>query len=64
MNTFDYHVPTNEELQRIIMLREAYKELQTKIQFCCKPGRYRALAMTELEASAMWAIKSIVLEKE
>jgi hypothetical protein len=58
--TFAYHKPTVESLSKITNLRVAYSNLKAIIEATCPPSRERAVALTELETSAMWAIKSVV----
>lgn len=59
--TFAYHKPSAEGLVRVNALREGYSALATIVERNCPPSRERALAMTELELSAMCAIKSTVI---
>ena len=79
-NSFDHQVPTAEEAVLIGEVREAYKVLAAKLQGLkgqmqekekAEPGsvntnalRYISLAFTELEASGMWAVKSIVFARD
>jgi len=57
---YAYHKPSSRGLEAITRLREAYSTLQRTIEEVCPPSRQCALAITELEMSAMWAIKSVV----
>lgn len=57
---FAYHKPSSEGLARITGLRRAYSSLKTLIDATCPDCRQRAVAITELETSAMWAIKAVV----
>ena len=57
---FAYHRPSEDGLSRINALREAYSSLQRLIEEVAPASRQRAVALTELETSAMWAIKSVV----
>jgi hypothetical protein len=59
--TFAYHKPSEEGLRKITELREAYSTLKDHIEKHSPASRERAVALTELETSAMWAIKSVVL---
>lgn len=59
-NTFDYHTPSPAETHVIKETREAYKTLQTFL-LSLPETRERSLALTNLEQSAMWAIKGVVL---
>jgi hypothetical protein len=57
---FAYHKPSPEGLDRINKLREAYSNLQKVIEDTCPNSRQKSVAVTELETSAMWAIKAVV----
>jgi hypothetical protein len=57
---FAFHKPSPESLLFVTTLREAFSSLHTLIETTCPPSRERSVALTELETSAMWAIKSIV----
>jgi hypothetical protein len=60
--TFAYHKPSAESLQKIDKLREAFSGLEDMIKELCPKSREMSVAMTYLETSAMWAVKSIVHE--
>ncbi len=57
---FAYHKPSGIGLAKITELREGYSALKQLIQTVGTPSRELAVALTELETSAMWAIKSVV----
>jgi hypothetical protein len=57
---FAYHAPSASGIMRIQAIREAYSALKTTIEQLIPEGRPRSMALTELEASAMWATKGIV----
>jgi len=57
---FAYHKPSPDGLARITALREAYSVVQRMIEEQCPPSRQKSVAITELETSAMWAIKAVV----
>lgn len=57
---FAYHKPSADGLVRITALREAFSVVKAAIEMQCPESRHRSLAMTELESTAMWAIKAIV----
>lgn len=59
MNPFDYMKPSEEMLVTIQTTREAYKILYAHLQ-SLPASRERSVAVTELETSAMWAIKGLV----
>jgi len=58
--TFAYHEPSPAGLDKITELREAFTVLQHLIERLAPSSRQRALALTELEAAAMWAVKAVV----
>lgn len=58
--TFSYHKPSEAGLSKITQLREAYSKLQDLVDEVCPQSRERSIACTDLEGSAMWAIKSVV----
>lgn len=58
--TFAYHKPSEAGLETIRELREAFSALHDKIEAVAPHTRERSIALTELETSAMWAIKSVV----
>ena len=58
--TFAYHKPSEEGMERTTVLREAYSILREVIDDQCPNSREKSLALTELETSAMWAIKAVV----
>lgn len=58
--TFAYHKPGDEGYRRITELREAFSELQRKIQSVAPASRELSVALTNLEQAAMWAIKAVV----
>ena len=57
---FAYHKPSDDGLERITRLRDAYSAVQRTIEETCPSSRQKAVAITELETSAMWAIKAVV----
>lgn len=60
VNPFGYFKPNEEMLPLIQKVREAYTEVY-KFILTLPSSRERAVAITELETSAMWAIKGLVL---
>jgi hypothetical protein len=58
--TFAYHKPSPESLDAITRLRKAFSDLKAELEYRCPASRERAVALTELETSAMWAIKAVV----
>lgn len=62
-NNFKYHAATKDQSEKYIKLREKAKELAYMINELCPNSRERALAMTKLEESSMWANASIAREE-
>ncbi len=58
--TFAYHKPSEDGLSKITELRAAFSHLNDLIDKLCPVSRERAVAITDLESSAMWSIKSVV----
>lgn len=58
---FAYHKPSTDGMVKINALREAYSGLKALIEATCPPSRQLSVAITELETSAMWAIKLLFL---
>lgn len=59
--TYNYHKPSEAGLERIKKIREAYTALDNLIQELAPQSREKSIAITELETSAMWAIKAVVV---
>lgn len=57
---YAYHKPSPDGFEKINKIREAYSNLQRVIDTECPPSRHKSVAITELETSAMWAIKAVV----
>jgi hypothetical protein len=57
---FAYHKPSEDGKMKINQLREKYSILKRTIEVLCPDSRHKAIAITELETSAMWAIKAVV----
>lgn len=58
-NSFTYHAPKEEQLEKYELLRAKAKELAYLIDELCPGSREKSLAMTKLEESSMWANASI-----
>lgn len=54
--------PSQEQLDRILIVRALGKELGKAVILNALNGRERSLALTHLEECIMWAVKAIVLE--
>jgi hypothetical protein len=57
---FAYHKPSDDGFVRITAIREAYSVIKNLLETTCPPSRQLSVAITELETSAMWAIKAVV----
>ena len=58
--TFAYHSPSIDALSDLTQIREAFSRLSDLIEQLAPDCRERSIALTNLEQSAMWAIKAIV----
>lgn len=56
---FGYVALSDEQKQRVEALRTQYALLCELVEAAMPPGRERALAITDLESSCMWAIKGV-----
>lgn len=61
IKTFAHHTPSQEATDKIRTLRGAYSTLAEIIEHLAPNSREKAVAKTELETSAMWAIKAIAV---
>lgn len=57
---YAYHKPSEDGLAKITRLREFYSEGERLIREVCPPSRQQAVAITNNEQTAMWAIKAVV----
>lgn len=62
--TFDYHKPTDEQVERIAIVRKSCKSVAAVIWGNCPNGPDRTAAIRKLHEAMMTANKSIVLEGE
>ena len=60
VNPFGYFKPADTMLPLIQQTRDAYSVVH-KFLLSLPASRQRAIAITELETSSMWAIKGLVL---
>lgn len=56
---FTYHPPKGEKVALYEQLREAYRQLAILVAQTTPDSREKALAMTNLEQSSMWANAAI-----
>jgi len=61
IKTLAYHSPSAEGLRKIAEIRRAYSAVYDQILKTCPESRERSVALTELETSAMWAVKAVVV---
>ena len=57
---YAYHQPSPDGLTKINRLREHFSEGERLMREICPDSRQRAVAITNNEQTAMWAIKSVV----
>lgn len=57
---YAYHQPSDDGLARITRLREHFSEGERLMREVCPESRQRAVAITNNEQTAMWAIKAVV----
>ena len=57
---FAYHKPSDDGMRKITRIRESFSTVKRVIEHNCPESRQRAVAITELETAAMWAIKAVV----
>jgi hypothetical protein len=58
-----YHKPEPEDLPKIQTIRLMYRALVETVMAKCPQGRERQIALTKIEESCMFAIKSIVMQR-
>lgn len=56
---FTYHPPKGDQAERYQIIRDAAKHFADVVLCNAPPGRERALSMTQLEQSIMWANAAI-----
>lgn len=59
--SYNHHKPSADGLDKIGRLRKAFSSLHDLIESLAPSSRERSIALTELETSAMWAIKAVVV---
>lgn len=57
---YAYHKPSDAGLSKINKLREHFSEGERLIKEICPVSRQQAIALTNNEQTAMWAIKAVV----
>lgn len=59
--SFAYHQPGTEGLTKITRLRQAFSSVDALLKDLCPSSRELSVALTNLETTAMWAIKAVVI---
>ncbi len=59
--SYQYHKPSEDGLSKIAVLRQAFATIDDIMRENCPQSRELSLAITNLEQSAMWAIKAVVV---
>lgn len=60
IKTYAYHRPGDNGIEKIAKLRRAFSELHKTIEELAPKSREQSVALTNLETTAMWAIKAVV----
>lgn len=58
--TYAYHKPSDDGLDKVRQLRTAFSALHDLIEAIAPQSREKSVALTNLETTAMWAIKAVV----
>lgn len=58
---YAYHRPGDDSLLKITKLRQKFSEVDALVKELCPASRERSETITCLETTAMWAIKSVVI---
>lgn len=58
--TYAYHKPSECGIDKIAQLRKAFSDLHDLIEELAPASREKSVAFTNLETTAMWAIKAVV----
>lgn len=58
--TYAYHKPSESGVEKIKRLRELFSKAHEDIESLVPNSRERAVALTNLEQAAMWAIKAVI----
>ena len=62
-NPFDYHKPSDNQIEQIAIVRENCKDLNT-VLLSLPASRERSIAITKLEETCMWSTKGIIMADE
>lgn len=58
---YAYHKPSDSGLEKITILRKAFSHMDEMLKELCPTSRELSVAITNLETTAMWAIKAVVI---
>lgn len=58
--TYAYHKPSEDGLAKITELRKLFSTVHDAIDAIAPNSREKSVALTNLETTAMWAIKAVV----
>lgn len=58
--TYAYHKPSAKGIEDVKVLRQAFSSLHDLIKKTAPDSREKSVALTNLETTAMWAIKAVV----
>lgn len=58
--TYAYHKPSSAGIDKIARLRQAFSDLHDLVEELSPKSREQSVALTNLETTAMWAIKAVV----
>ena len=58
--TYAYHKPSVDGIGKVAVLRKAFSTLHDTVELLAPASRERSVALTNLETTAMWAIKAVV----
>lgn len=63
-STMEYLKPSEDQLKTMAAARKVFAQALADLDILLPAGRYKSLAITELEASAMWANKAITRDSD
>ena len=58
-HAYEHRDPPPEAQDRVRFLRQAFSDLHDIVEGHCPDSRERAVALTQLEQAALWAVKAI-----
>jgi hypothetical protein len=60
---FRHHPPHGDQVERYVAIRSKALDFAKLIQSCCPDSREKSLAITNLQATVMWANASIAIHE-